>query len=129
MARKKNKTGRRANSKERKIAREWVELYRQASKEPNGLLCLNPNDEPELRDWLDAKDPTHLLDMLENFSKNGTFQQVGPLYESINLLPIRMQFKRLRSEGKTYQESIAILAEEERVDSRTIERWLSTDKS
>jgi len=44
----KHKTGRRADDTERTIAADWVALYRQAQQSPNGYVCVNPEDEPEL---------------------------------------------------------------------------------
>ena len=71
----KTKTGRRApeGGVDRTMAREWVDLYRQAQQAPGGRLCLNPDDDPDFQTWIDATDPDPLLTMLEDFAEHGTF--------------------------------------------------------
>lgn len=127
-------SGRRAsfNSIDRQTAREWAALYRKAQGEPGGLLCLNPGDEPEIQTWIDGNDPEHLLWMLERFAERGTFELVGPLMESIHLLPLRMEYTRRRAAGERHSAIVEDLAEKQAgggVSSRTIERWVQHEKS
>lgn len=70
------KTGRLANPDEQEVARQWVNLYREAEKLPDGRICLNPGARPENQEWLDSKNPQPLLQMLENFASYGTFKDV-----------------------------------------------------
>lgn len=128
MSRKQIKTGRRASQFERHTAQIWVDLYRMAQAQPGGRFCVNPEDEPETQTWIDGNDPKHLLLMLDNFAKHGTFNLVGETYEAIKLLPARMKFKNLRAAGSSYEDAVATLSIEYNVSTRTMERWLSTDK-
>ncbi len=121
------KTGRRANENERKHAREWVSFYRMAQAEPGGRLCLNPEDPPDEQTWIDGNDPEYLLRMLEDFSEHGTFEPVGVLATSIQLLPLRMEYKRARASGKTHEKAVQALADCYNLSTRTIERKLRTD--
>ena len=129
MTSRKPKSGRRSGNSDKEIASEWVGLYRQAQQQPNGLLCLNPSDGREEQTWLDGNCPEHLIRMLEDFAKHGTFEYVGELHDSIRTLPLRMEFKNRRKGGDTYENVIADMAEKEHVSTRTLERWLRTDKS
>ncbi len=129
MARLKPKTGRRASLSERQEAQFWVDLYREAQAQPEGRLCLNPEDEPEIQTWIDGNDPKHLLHLLDEFAKNGTFRMVGETYEAIALLLPRMKFKRLRAAGSSYENAVTTLSNEYNVSPRTMERWLRTDKT
>jgi hypothetical protein len=126
VASRKPKTGRLADDNARRIARDWVDLYREAQAQPDGRLCLNPDDAPCEQTWLDGNDPAHLLGMLEDFATLGTFEQVGEAYQSIRRLLLRRRFNTLRGEGYPYLDAILQLAEEQHVAERTIERWLST---
>lgn len=123
------KPGRRANDGERQIARDWVELYRQAQQAPTSMLCLNPDDEPDIQTWIDASDPRPLLSLLENFAEHGTFEQVGKLFDSIRLLPLRHAYREGRRLGETHEVLVNKLADEYGLDPRTIERKLRTDKT
>jgi hypothetical protein len=125
----KAKTGRRANDDERQAARKWVELYRQAQQAPSNRLCLNPDDEPDIQTWIDATDPDPLLSILENFAEHGTFEQVGELFNSIRLLPMRHAYREGRRAGETHESMVQKLADEYGLSSRTIERKVSADKS
>ena len=129
MAGRKPKTGRLADAHARRIARDWVDLYREAQSQPDGRLCLNPDAPSCEQTWLDGNDPEDLLGVLEQFACAGTFEQVGEAYDSIRLLPVRMRFKSLCAEGYPRFEAIRQLAEAEHVDERTIERWLVNDTS
>jgi hypothetical protein len=129
MTSRKPKTGRRANNSDREIAKEWAELYRQAQQQPNGLLCLNPSDNKEEQTWLDGNCPNHLIHMLERFAEHGTFAQVGGLFNSIRHLPLRMEFKKRREGGESYEKAIADMADKYSVSTRTMERRVRTDKS
>ena len=128
MTRKKVKTGRRASEFERHTAQVWVDLYRKAQAQPGGRFCVNPEDEPETQTWIDGNDPEHLLLMLDDFAKHGTFNLSGETYEAIALLPTRMKFKKLRAAGSSYEDAVATLSIECNVSTRTMERWLRTDK-
>lgn len=110
------------------MAREWVDLYRQAEKAPGGKLCLNPDDEPGLQTWIDATDPEPLLSMLENFVEHGTFEQVGEMFDSIRLFPLRHEYREARRAGKKHESIVQKLAEEYGLSTRTIERIVRTDK-
>ena len=129
MTSRKPKTGRRSGDGDKEIAAKWVALYRQAQQQPNGLLCLNPDDDGEEQTWLDGNCPDQLIHMLEHFAEHGTFEHVGGVYDSIRKLPLRMKFKNRRKSGESYEEVIADMAEKEHVSTRTMERWLRTDKS
>ncbi len=120
---------RRANPIDREKARDFVALFRKAQKEPDGRICLNPDDEPEIQTWLDVRNPEPLLLMLEDFAEHGTFQAVGPLYESIRLLPLRHAYRSAREGGQSHQDAVATLAEIYHLSTRTIERMVRTDKS
>ncbi len=48
------KTGRLPNPDELQIAKDWVFLYREAKKSPNGMLCLNPDAESKKSSGLTA---------------------------------------------------------------------------
>ena len=109
------------------MAREWVNLYRQAKQAPGGRLCLNPDDEPEIQTWIDATDPGPLLAMMENFAEHGTFEQVGKMFDSIRLFGLRHEFKEMRK-NMTYEEASFELAEKYGVDPRTIQNWVATEK-
>lgn len=128
MTSRKPKSGRRAKG-DKDIAAKWAGIYRQAQQQPDGLLCLNPLDDMEDQTWLDGNSPELLIRMLEDFAEHGTFEQVGDLYDSIRLLPLRMEFRKRRQAGESYQKAIADMAEKEHVSDRTMERWLRTDKS
>lgn len=121
-------TGRLASKEEREHAWQWVELYRKAQQSPGGRLCLNPEDHPDEQTWIDGNDPEHLLRMLENFALHGTFEHVGPVYESIRLLPLRHAYHRARESGDTHEATIERLADEYKRSTRTIERKVRTDK-
>lgn len=125
------KSGRRAqeNGIDRTTAREWVDLYRQAEKVPGGRLCLNPDDEPENQTWIDATDPGPLLSMLENFAEHGTFEQVGKMFDSIRLLPMRHTYREARRAGGTYESTVQKLADEYGLSTRQIARKVGTDKT
>ncbi len=128
MPGRKPKTGRLADAHARRIARDWVDLYREAQAQPEGRLCLNPDAPLCEQTWLDGNDPEHLLRMLEQFATAGTFELVGEAYASIRLLSVKFRFKTLCDEGYPRAEAIRQLAEAQHVDERTIERWLVNDK-
>ena len=123
------KTGRRASPAERHLARNLVVLFRQAQNTTTGKLCVNPTDAVEDQVWLDGNDPEYLLRVLEDFSETGSFGLVGPMYESIRNLPLRIQYRRGRDAGLTHQSVVEQLALEHNFSTRTIERKISTDKS
>ena len=110
------------------MAREWVDLYRQAQQAPGGRLCLNPDDEPENQAWIDATDPGPLLSMLERFAEHGTFEQTGELFDSIRLLPMRHEYREARQARETHESIVQKLADEYGLTPRTIERKVRTDK-
>lgn len=123
------KTGRRApiGGLDRTLASEWVDLYRRAQQAPGGRLCLNPDDEPENHTWIDGNDPELLLSLLKSFAEHGTFEQVGELFDSIRLLPMRDAYRKARSAGQTHESTVKKLADEYCLDPRTIERKVRTD--
>lgn len=129
LARLKPKTGRRAGLSERQKAQFWVDLYREAQAQPEGRLCVNPEDEPEIQAWVDGNDPKYLLSVLDDFARNGTFELVGDTYDAIARLPMRMRFRKLRAAGSTYDAAVFTLSEEYNVSTRTMESWLRTEKT
>jgi hypothetical protein len=92
------------------------------------MLCVNPEDEPESQTWLDGNDPGPLLSVLTNFAEHGTFAQVGDIYDSIRLLPLRHAYRLGRQAGKTHESVVQDLAIVFRLSTRTIERKVRTDK-
>jgi hypothetical protein len=124
----KPKTGRRASMNDRMQAQQWGELYRKAQKAPGGMLCLNPEDDPDLQTWLDGNDPEHLLQMLEHFARHGTFELVGLVHDSIRLLPLRVEYREMRAAGSTHEATVLKLAEKYALSTRTIERKVRTAK-
>ena len=110
------------------MARQWVDLYRQAEQSPGGRYCLNPDDEPEIQAWIDATDPIPLLALLENFSEHGTFEHVGELFDSIRLLILRHEFREERRAGETYESTVKKLADKYKLEARTIERKVAPTK-
>lgn len=125
----KPKITRRATSTDREKARDLVELFRKAQKEPDERICLTPDEEPEMQTWLDGRNPEPLLLMLEDFAEHGTFQAVGPLYESIRLLPLRHAYRKAREGGQSHQDVVATLSDMYSLSTRTIERMVRTDKA
>lgn len=120
-------TGRRSNEEERAIAQNWVNLYRQAQKLPDGRLCLNPKDEPELQTFINGNDPEHLLRLLEGFAEHGALKFVGSSVFGRMLL--RMEFNTLRQTGHSYEKAIGLLADRYHKSARTIARDIAPDKS
>jgi len=104
------KTGRRADLAERERAMAWVTIYRQAACHPEKRHCLNPDDEPEIRSYIDADDVQPLLALLENFAAHGTFAHIPSI--DIDRLLLRDALEKMRKEGATYQESVEKLSAE-----------------
>lgn len=122
----KHKTGRRADDTERKIAADWVALYRQAQQSPEGYVCVNPEDDSDEHVNLYADDVDTLLYLLEGFADTGTFKNVDRHgFDGLNL---NTSFQRMRSEGMGYTEAIHALAEKHHCSTRTIERRLPTKR-
>jgi hypothetical protein len=122
------KTGRRASELDRKLARYWVNEYRQAQALPGGRRCVNPEDDEEARSWLDGNCPELLLDLLEHFAEEGTFADVGEFKDGTDRMLLRASYRTLREAGLTHEGSINKLADEYHYSTRTIERKLATDK-
>lgn len=122
----KHKTGRRADDTERTIAADWVALYRQAQQSPNGYVCVNPEDDPDIQVSLYADDVDTLLFLLEGFAYTGTFQNVDR--HGFDGLFLNASFERMRNEGMGYTEAIHALAEKHHCSTRTIERRLPTKR-
>lgn len=118
---KKPKTGRLINHDERAIAASWISIYRQAEREPNQRICINPEMEPDLQQTLDYNDPRPLLYLLECIAKQGTMVNVK-MAVMVNNLIANAAVKSLRKQGKTRMAAIEIVAAEQGVSVRTIER-------
>ena len=116
----KSKTGRRASTDERAIAGKWVEKYREAQSAPDGRVCLNPDDEHEIQTFIDATDASILIDLLDSFSKHGTFASIDDY--GVERMRLRSEFNALRADGCTYEEAVGILADRHNCDPRTISR-------
>lgn len=121
-----HKTGRRAGEDDRRIAAEWVALYKQAQQSPDGYVCVNPEDKPDLHTNLYADDVDLLLSILQDFAGNGTFQNVDS--HGFDAMLLNMEYKRLRKSGVGYTDAIAELAENKNCATRTIERRLPTNR-
>jgi uncharacterized protein HemY len=120
MKRETKKAGRRANQDERFIAEVLVDVYQKALKQPDGMLTLNNENNPEDQCLIDSSDIKPLLDLLDNFAKHGTFKSAKiPLLENI---AIRKRFEELRSNGMKYSDAVQQLAEENHMSVSTIER-------
>lgn len=117
----KSKTGRRASTDERAIAKGWVELYRKAQAAPDGRVCLNPDDEHEIQTFIDATDTSILVGLLDSFSKHGTFASIDDY--GVERMLLRSKFNALRADGRaTYEEAVNTLAKSHNSDPRTISR-------
>ena len=123
MKRETKKAGRRANQDERFIAEVLVDVYQKALEQPDGMLTLNNENNPEYQCLIDSSDIKPLLDLLDNFAKHGTFKSAKiPLLENI---AIRKRFEELRSNGMKYSDAVQQLAEENNMSVSTIERRVS----
>jgi uncharacterized protein HemY len=123
MKRETKKAGRRANQDERFIAEVLVDVYQKALEQPDGMLTLNNENNPEDQCLIDSSDIKPLLDLLDNFAKHGTFKSAKiPLLENI---AIRKRFEELRSNGMKYSDAVQQLAEENNMSVSTIERRVS----
>ena len=121
-----HKTGRRADDTERKIAADWVALYRQAQLSPDGWVCVNPEDDPENQVSLYADDTDFLIGMLESFAEHGTFKNVDR--HGLADMLLSWEFHDLKNKGHGYTEAIHALAEKHHCSTRTIERRLPTKR-
>jgi hypothetical protein len=132
------KTGRRAqrDSLDVQQARSWAAIYRDAQRAPGGMLCLNPDDQPEEQTWLDGNSPEYLISMLEHFAKYGTFvwqDEIG-LNDFINrehamrrLAEVRQERKQkpmARDSERGLPSPVEQVAEEMNLGKRTFERLL-----
>lgn len=107
---KKAKIGRRSpmGSYDRQQAQIWASTYRLAQSNPNGRHCVNPDAPEEERAFLYADNVDFLLELLENFAANGTFQFDS---RDTNRLVFCMQYDLLRAAGKTREVAVESLAE------------------
>lgn len=147
MAKLRKPTGRRLreDSPDRQIAGEWVELYKRARNEPDGWVCVNPEDPAEEWQWLDGNDPRMLISLLEDFHENGTFQSVALVGSSakgklpnqrgfISLIPIRHEArawqqeqtapKSERKDQRDKRQLLEDLAKKYDCTTKTIRNWL-----
>lgn len=115
------KTGRRANTKDRECAAEWVRLYRLAEQSPDHRHCVNPEAPPEEQVFIDADDPELLLLALSGFAEHGTFQNIDPL--NFRRMVIRAELEQIRQKGVRHDDRIADIAESRRASTRSIQRW------
>lgn len=122
-------TGRRADEDEREIARQWLNLYLSAQATASGELCLNPEDPLVEQTWINGNDPMPLLSLLKNFSENGTFKNVGEKFDSIRLLVLRSEYKKMRASRKTYESTTNELADTYHTSLSTIQRLVRNVKS
>jgi hypothetical protein len=121
------KTGRRASQQERDNARDILELYRAVMACPDGNYCVNPEDDPEIRKYLQQDDVVeYVISCLENFVEHGTFE-----FLTFNLrdLQIREGYIRKTKSGMSRKDAIEALAEKFHLDNRTIERIIVNVKS
>jgi len=120
MKRETKKAGRRANQDERFIAEVLVDVYQKALEQPDGMLTLNNENNPEDQCLIDSSDIKPLLDLLDNFAKHGTFKSAKiPLLKNI---AICKRFEELRSNGMKYLDAVQQLAAENHMSVSTIER-------
>lgn len=119
------KTGRLANPDEQEIARQWVRLYRNAKKFPDGKICLNPEEKPEIREWFDCSNPEPLLQLLENFASYGTFKDVGEETAARERFMFFVRYQFARQSGESHSSIVAKLAGELGLAERSVERHLS----
>ena len=114
------KAGRRANKDERFIAEVLVDVYQKALEQPDGMLTLNNENNPEDQCLIDSSDIRPLLDLLDNFAKHGTFKSAKILL--LENIAIRKRFEELRSNGMKYSDAVLQLAEEFHKSVSNIER-------
>ena len=120
MKRETKKAGRRANQDERFIAEVLVDVYQKALEQPNGMLTLNNENNPEDQCLIDSSDIKPLLDLLNNFAKHGTFKSAK--IQLLENIAICKRFEELRSNGMKYSDAVQQLAAENHMSVSTIER-------
>jgi hypothetical protein len=112
------KMGRRAGADDRARAAGWAKHYRLAQVSPDGRYCLNPEDESGLQIIIDVADLDPLLAALESFAKHGTFEFLSDIRPFL----MRIEMRELMSDGMTYEDAIAKLAEKHNTSESTITR-------
>lgn len=116
------KAGRRADSTQRKLAQELVDIYQHAKASADQSYCPNPEAPPEERAYLDYNDPSLLLSALTCFAVHGTF--TDPFNDGVNDMLIREEFRKLRATGTSSAEAVAAIASNHNSSLSTIERRL-----
>jgi len=119
MAKIKN-IGRRASKEDRAYAAHLVSSYYRTLSSPDSCYCINPEDEPELQQFDYGTDVETLLVALLDFAKHGTFA----LMDDGQPFLMRINFRALRAEGKSYEKAIATLAEKHNKSESTITRMV-----
>lgn len=114
------KVNRTASEPLRSQARALVDLYKMAEASPDHRYCVNPDDAPDERDYLDFNDPRLLLSALECFAEHGHFND--PFARSVFQLVVRGDFDVLRSQGMTYERSVEALSTKHARSTSAIER-------
>jgi hypothetical protein len=114
--RRKSAHGRAANQADRDHARQLVELARAAFASSDGRVCVNPEDEYEIRSYWSIE---NLISDLEQFAETGRFVSDDFWLRGMR---ITMRFKELLQAGMKRREAIERLAAEHRRSEKTIER-------
>lgn len=110
------KTGRRASTDERAMARWIVDLYRQADAN-GGSWVVNPEDDREEHTTVHV-DAEWLLGWLEDFAENGTFAVLGNFQEIMaNAIAAKA--------GPRFEDRVLAVQEHLNVSERTAARLIS----
>ncbi len=107
-----------AGEADRRIAREWVELFE--SQEPV-IVCAGPNGEEQYRP-VDAHD---LACVLQMFAERGTFRASPEAHRLVRGLMVNDLFAKLRASGDTYEVAVEKCAEQHKCSETTIRQSLS----
>jgi hypothetical protein len=120
------KIGRLPEEEVRQEVADFAKTCRAALSSPEKRVCVNPDAPVEMRSYMHADDVLeYALRALEKFGKHGDHFRAD---WDINRMAIRGEVSSLRKSGSSFEEAVAAVAEDFKVDDRTVSRFISHGK-
>ena len=121
------KIGRLPAEEVRQEVADFAKTCREALSSPERRVCVNPDAPGELHSYMHADDVLeYALRALEKFGEHGDHFRAD---WDINRMAIRGEVSSLRKSGSSFEEAVAAVAEDFKVDDRTVSRFISHGKS
>ena len=125
----KTKQGKAGDLIARDIAKRYVDRYEEASREPDGKLWVEYEEDGETKlvVYIDSSDPEPLLKILKLFSTTGYFED--ELQDKVRFITQVVMYDDyvtlMNSKTKTYDGAISALAENYNLSTKTAERRIT----